>query len=437
MSELQSTAFFQKIVQSRGTLISFSALPIDSSASILTDAIAADKGSGMANKVVGHFRFNITYELASGVGGEAPGGGTFGGDVQEAVGSLDVVVKAKPTSDEFLNLVIKFAHQSDSTLGATFERHRNDLGFRSCSDREVAIARMAQESSLTGLALGAVHPVVYSSGLEPVREVFFYTMEFLAEKSFSHIHTVHDPSCWTDEHICVVLDGAARMHAQYMAPGECEQLRTFTWIDPPNRERMARTVPLWHELLTNNRSNWPELWPDERAAFVEILISHLDDIWAVLEGAPKTLIHNDFNPRNLALRRATAESSTTLCAYDWELATIHVPQRDVVEFLAFVLPPNRITSSGPEDDTESAPEMFHHFYRTRLELHSGRTFDEDHFTLVMRCAAADLAVTRLQLYGLVHTFKEYQWLDRVLGSCFGYLSRVWQPLAESLRGAPA
>jgi hydroxymethylglutaryl-CoA reductase (NADPH) len=44
-------------------------------------------------------------------------------------------------------------------------------------------------------------------------------------------------------------------------------------------------------------------------------------------------IHNDFNPRNTLIR-----SSGMPCIYDWELAMIDLPQRDIIEFLSFVLP---------------------------------------------------------------------------------------------------
>jgi hydroxymethylglutaryl-CoA reductase (NADPH) len=48
---------------------------------------------------------------------------------------------------------------------------------------------------------------------------------------------------------------------------------------------------------------------------------------------PRVPIHNDFNPRNTLMR-----SSGMPCIYDWELSMIDFPQRDVVEFLSFILP---------------------------------------------------------------------------------------------------
>jgi len=264
---------------------------------------------------------------------------------------------------------------------------------------------------------------VYSSRLDAASEVYFYTMEFLSEAKFSHMNTVDDPAVWSDEHLRAALDGAARLHAQHLAEGEVARLTKFPWIDPPDGARMERTRPVWQALLANNQANWPELWGPERGQLIEFILQHLGGIWRVLDHAPKTLIHNDFNPRNVALRRPDGGRGAALCAYDWELATVHVPQRDVVEFLSFVLPP------GDEHARDSLQE----FYRTRLELHAGRTFEAEQFALVTWCALADLGLTRLQLYGMVHSMKEYNWLERVLGSCFGELARIKEPLLKALQ----
>ena len=46
----------------------------------------------------------------------------------------------------------------------------------------------------------------------------------------------------------------------------------------------------------------------------------------------QTLVHNDFNSRNVGVRK-----NGEICIYDWELAMINIPQRDIFEFLAFAL----------------------------------------------------------------------------------------------------
>ena len=76
-------------------------------------------------------------------------------------------------------------------------------------------------------------------------------------------------------------------------------------------------------------------------------INSVDDLWKIFDTFPKTLIHNDCNPRNICIRKATSdqggssdEDPRRMCIYDWELARIDVPQHDLAEFLAFILPPD-------------------------------------------------------------------------------------------------
>ena len=55
-----------------------------------------------------------------------------------------------------------------------------------------------------------------------------------------------------------------------------------------------------------------------------------------------------------------------LCAYDWELATIGAPQRDLAEFLCFAL--------APETAANDAPAWVQR-YRVLLEEQTETTID--------------------------------------------------------------
>ena len=113
---------------------------------------------------------------------------------------------------------------------------------------------------------------------------------------------------------------------------------------------------------------------------------------------PRTLVHNDFNPRNIALRA----DGLQLVAYDWELATIHVPQRDLAELLAFTMP----------RDVE-AQRIEHHveLHRTALEQAAGVDLDPGLWRRGYRLALRDFSLTRLQLYIMAHTQRHYDFLD--------------------------
>ena len=125
--------------------------------------------------------------------------------------------------------------------------------------------------------------------------------------------------------------------------------------------------------------------------------------WSVpLTRLPRTLIHNDFNPRNVAM---LTESEPRLCAFDWELATIGLPQRDIAELLCWTI-----------DATTSREEIAGYIERSRLRLASStRThIDGRDWELGFRAALCELLVDRLAMYAMVDRFRPQGYLPRVV-----------------------
>ena len=100
--------------------------------------------------------------------------------------------------------------------------------------------------------------------------------------------------------------------------------------------------------------------------------------------AEKTLVHNDCNPRNICVRLSSESvpldesvipfnDPRSLCIYDWEMARVDVPQRDVVEFLAFTLPPDTSVTKRRE---------LINFYRAHLEHYTGKSFPIERYVLL-------------------------------------------------------
>src|SRR5436305_11193729 len=118
---------------------------------------------------------------------------------------------------------------------------------------------------------------------------------------------------------------------------------------------------------------------------------------------PRTLVHNDFSTRNIALRR----DGLQLVAYDWELATLHVPQRDLAELLAFTLSP----------DVDPAT-VDHHLetHRNSLEAASGIELDRAAWIRGYELALRDFIVGRVQLYLMAHAQREYPFVEELVAT---------------------
>src|SRR5262249_38610235 len=120
--------------------------------------------------------------------------------------------------------------------------------------------------------------------------------------------------------------------------------------------------------------------------------------------------------RNLALR-GTAERPV-LCAYDWELATLGPPQRDLAELLCFTLGP-----SPRRADVVHLAEA----HRAALAAAVGRTVDAAGWWQGLRLALGDLLVSRLPMYALVNRVRPQRFLPRVL--------QAWRALDELIPDA--
>jgi len=131
---------------------------------------------------------------------------------------------------------------------------------------------------------------------------------------------------------------------------------------------------------------------------------------------PHQWIHNDFNSRNIVMR---STPDARLCAFDWELATIGLPQRDVVELLAFVLTP-----------TTSPNEIIHWVERSRrlLARQTGRRIDARDWVLGVRAALAELLVDRLATYAMVDRIRAQRFLPRVVRTWLALYRVFNQPI---------
>ena len=222
--------------------------------------------------------------------------------------------------------------------------------------------------------------------------------------------TADDVSAWTNEAVEAALRGIAQVHAVWL--GRERELAEQPWLGPVlGSADLTEMVPLWEALAAHAANEFPEIVD---AATLERWLGLVRSVanWAPeLERMPRTLIHNDFNPRNLCLRR-TADG-LRLCAYDWELATLQVPQHDLAELLCFVLAPD-----------VAKPEVDRHveLHRRALEEASGIALDAAQWRRGYALSLRDLAVNRFAQYLMGHTFRHYGFVDRTVRTLWRLLS---------------
>ncbi|MGB2247807.1 MAG: phosphotransferase, partial [Alcanivorax sediminis] len=310
--------------------------------------------------------------------------------------SLDVMTKIKPLDGEVLLMLNSMAAMCDARLAQEFNKKKGDLGFTGCHRREL------QVMSQTDPRFTRHAPAVHGTLEDAEREIYLIIQEKLNQLEL--MDSADDISGWCQEHIEAAIRGIAEVHSIWF--GKEDELLAQGWdIDVPDAEGMEDKLRLWELLGAHAREEFPEWFSDRDMELFRARVRSIGDWWKQIESLPRTLIHNDFNPRNLGFRR-DATGALTLCAYDWELATLQLPQHDLAELLAFTL----------QDPTREQVDHYVELHRTHLQAASGQSIDPEQWRLGYRLSLNDLTVNRLPLYLMAHTFRDYKFMPRVAGT---------------------
>jgi hydroxymethylglutaryl-CoA reductase (NADPH) len=112
-----------------------------------------------------------------------------------------------------------------------------------------------------------------------------------------------------------------------------------------------------------------------------------------------TLIHNDYNPRNVAVRK-----DGRICIYDWELACYDLPQRDVFEFLSF-------TICGEIELSMLMKAMKYHY--ELMKRYAGKSYSWNDYIADFITAGESYLISRIGFYLAGSTLVNYPFIQRV------------------------
>jgi hydroxymethylglutaryl-CoA reductase (NADPH) len=329
------------------------------------------------SKQIGHQPMRLRYRTA---GGER--------------GNLDLMVKLKPLDEEVLLAAGTVASLGGESLARAWSHFGRRVGFVGSHLRELALAELQDER------LRQHSPAVYLTHRDDRREAYVLVMELLRDVEL--LDSADDPSGWGPEHLAAALRGIAQVHAIWH--GREEELLCQPWLGYCWTARgMVEAHELWEALLRLAVDELPEWFPPEELALHERLLDTLHEWWRQLETQPRTLVHNDFNPRNLALR--PVREGLRLCAYDWELATARAPQHDLAELLSFVLTPQA---------TRSQVGQWVELHRQALQEATGMPLNEQSWRAGYALCLQDLLIHRMGLYLQSHIHRPQPFTERVL-----------------------
>jgi thioester reductase-like protein len=317
-------------------------------------------------------------------------------------GEREVVVKIKPRDRDTIDVGAALARIVDERIGEAYERWADRIGFAASHDRELAIYGQ-QDVRFRRHA-----PAVLGALVDPADGTWAIALEAITDGVL--MDSVDRPADWTPATVDCAIGGLAALQSIWY--GQESALRRQSWIGyVPCTVDIAEMSDLWRAAANHARPRF-SAWADPAIGAIQRrLIDNIERWWPWLETPVRTLVHNDFNPRNICLRRGP--DGLTLTAYDWELACVGIPQRDLAELLCFVLPP---------EASHADIDFWTERHRTRLERETSSTIDRDEWEHGFRCALYDLMLNRLPMYALVNRVRRQSFLQRVV--------RTWRQLYD-------
>ncbi|MEM6966729.1 MAG: phosphotransferase [Bacteroidota bacterium] len=233
-----------------------------------------------------------------------------------------VLLKSKPLDREVIRGLRVMSASIDPNLSDLFLEYQDHLEFKNCHLKELLLYRLLDEGGLE------ITPRYFGNYVEREREIYILLMELLEEKKLKIFNAENTPNSWDTHSIQNVIQTIHRVHHFFLDfPMEkmCCSIPAFApWKAKPLYLKLIELIAKdYHDV------SWRHLIPQLRK-----FVDELEGDHQKIE-LPKTIIHNDCNPRNLAVR-----TNDVVCIYDWELAVKNFPHRDIVEFLSFSLPLN-------------------------------------------------------------------------------------------------
>lgn len=295
--------------------------------------------------------------------------------------SLPVLVKSKETANAYVNALTKILKQCGLQLPANkIASALGKLPYTIKSDiRPIEIYKLQKECH----ALLKYMPELYGYYVVPEEEIYIMVTSFVQNAEFAT--TPSDHHLWDEAMIELLINECSEIQAIWQLL--LDDIAKQPWCSSPTANSMAAQKEYWESLADYSKRYMSDFIRDEDLIDHYQIIDTIPDWWQEIEQMPQTLIYNDLTLKNVALTLEHGKKNILL--FDWDLATIHLPQRDIGEFLSYVLPINF-------DEQQFIDYIFLH--REQLIKHGGVATSSERWLQGYLYALYDYLIDRLSLY---------------------------------------
>jgi hydroxymethylglutaryl-CoA reductase (NADPH) len=336
---------------------------------LLENGIITNVAARISKKLIGFFPIQISFVNKTG----------------ESM-TLDLLLKSKALDEEVIKGLHLIAASIDPQLSDLFKKSKQYLEFRNSHLKELELYSYLHEKGFKNI------PFLYGMHKDPKREIYFFIQSLLDRDSLKIMDSGNQPEKWMSEDILRVIKVITHFHKTV----DLTQLSSIQEFLPWHAAELYKKLL---SILINESADHKHV---NQLVELNNQIDHFQEEAAAIH-LHRTIIHNDFNPRNIAVER-----NGEPIIYDWELAVIDLPHRDVVEFLSFTLPV----------DFKKEDLLF--FLKYHFGLYPGDVWEE--WLKAYRYSLKVYIVTRVSFYEVSGILIKYDFSKRILSTAFKMLA---------------
>ena len=315
--------------------------------------------------------------------------------IQTKTQNIDVLLKSKSTDIETIKGLHLMAASINTELCDLIINYKDSLEYKGSHLKELNIPKFIHSNNLQ------VTPKYYGQYINESREIYILAQERLHKKDLELLDSENSPELWTTQHIKDAIGAVNSVHILYLDAQAIDKPQNLAEF------KVSESIPLYRKLI-----EIAELEEEHNDQKYAELHKHLETLANsdLIINLPKTLIHNDFNPRNIAVRK-----NGEICIYDWELAVVDIPHRDIVELLSFTLPENF-------DETELITYLDYHYEISGKPL----GIEAQHWKAGYILALKEYLLTRVLFYDSAQVVMKLKFVDRIYKNCIKMLAFLEQ-----------
>ena len=302
-------------------------------------------------------------------------------DLKTAKETIPVLIKSKGTDKEVIKGLHLMAASINPELSDLISTYKNQLEYINSHDKELSIPRYLHENKLY------CTPFFYGTYRNESREIYLLCQERLLPNEMLLMDSENSPQLWTPEILKKTISTIHQVHHSYTNQNDKDKPNNLLEFD------ITKAIPLYQKMI-NIISN------EDKTDKYSILNIYLADLRKAPQpfGIPKTLVHNDFSPRNIAIRK-----NGGIVIYDWELAVLNYPHRDIIELLSFTL---------PSDFNEV---LLMDYLKYHFELSKSQNWNNWQ-SIYIQCLK-EFLVSRISFYAAAEILMKLKFVDRVYKNC--------------------